>query len=91
MNPENPRSLDVKNVKIKKKETRTTKNEDYGSILAIRNKYLLLELAAQKKVISQLIRLLSSSRQLAKPNGVQYCSHGHSFCKIDHERFNYVN
>ena len=91
MNPENPRSLDVGNVKIKIKEAKTTKIEDYDSILAIRNRYLLLELAAQKKVISQLIRLLSSSRQLAKPNGGHYCSHGHSFCRIDHGRFNYVN
>ena len=90
MNPKNPQRFGVKDIKVNNDENYSTKIENSGTMCAKRNHYLLMEIEAQKKIISQLFQLLSSYRQLAKPNGFSYCSHDHLKCKIDHYRFNFV-
>ena len=57
--------------------------------LQVQVQYLQRENAVQHKVISQLVKLVSSRQSsTAKPN--LQCGMGHSSCRINHTKFNYV-
>ena len=60
-----------------------------------KNYYLLKEVAIQSQIISQLTNLMSTFYRQAlsystKPNLAKYCVFGHSFCNINHARYNIV-
>ena len=55
-----------------------------------KNYYLLKEVAIQSQIISQLTNLVTTLSYSTKPNRARTCEFGHSFCNINHARYNII-